>query len=273
VIKKIEKILAQRLGGGEAAPAPSDEKKSGSFTSFQDLAKALGGGEADDGEPAEAPAGVAVSELERVVQRTADIGVLPADLAISYGCTGPVLRGSGVKRDLRKEEPYLCFADNWDGDGAEAVRFSVPVSSAGDCYSRFLVRLEELRQSRSIIHQLIDDLPTGPVDQLAEGKTRIPPKGDVYGSIEATIQHFELFMTNRGWDTPVGEAYGAIESPNGELGFFIVGDGTKNPWRAGTRPPAIYNFQVFSKMLEGHQLADLVAVLGSLNIIAAELDR
>jgi len=207
------------------------------------------------------------------MDRLVGIGTITEAEAMDWSLSGPVARASGLVRDVRKDQPYLCFADNWDGDGAEAVRFSVPVSSAGDCYSRFLVRLEELRQSRSIIHQLIDDLPTGPVDQLAEGKTRIPPKGDVYGSIEATIQHFELFMTNRGWDTPVGEAYGAIESPNGELGFFIVGDGTKNPWRAGTRPPAIYNFQVFSKMLEGHQLADLVAVLGSLNIIAAELDR
>ena len=207
------------------------------------------------------------------VDRLAKIGVISAKEAIDWSLTGPVARASGVKRDLRKDEPYLCFKDNWDGQGAEPVKFSVPISTDGDCLSRYLVRLEEMRQSARIIDQLIDRLPTGPVDSYPDGKHRLPPKGDVYGSIEATIQQFELIMTNRGWDTPVGECYGAIESPNGELGFYIVADGTKCPWRASTRPPSLINYQVFPKLMEGHMLSDVVAILGSVNIIAAELDR
>jgi NADH-quinone oxidoreductase subunit D len=207
------------------------------------------------------------------IDRVQNVGVVTEEEAVAWGLTGPLARASGVRRDLRKSRPYLCYAPNWDGQGAEPVQFSVPIATDGDCYSRFLVRLEELKQSRKIIHQLIDDIPGGPMDSYADGKVRIPPKGDVYGSIEATIQHFEIFMTNRGWDTPIGEAYGAIEGPNGELGFYIVADGTKNAWRASTRPPSFLHFSVFAKMLEGHMLADLVAILGSLNIIAAELDR
>ena len=201
------------------------------------------------------------------------VGVISTEDAIAWGLTGPVARASGVKRDIRKSEPFLCFEDNWDGQGAEAVKFNVPVSQDGDSLSRYLVRMEELRQSRDIINQLIDDIPGGPVDSFADGKVRIPDKGDVYGSIEATIQHFELFMTNRGWDTPIGETYGAIEGPNGELGYYLVADGTKNPWRVDVRPPCFINYQVFPKLIEGHQLADVVAILGSLNVIAAELDR
>ncbi len=158
-------------------------------------------------------------------------------------------------------------------DRAEAVSFTVPIATDGDCFCRYLVRLEEMRQSAGIIDQLIDRLPEGPLNAGTDGKHVIPAKGDVYGSIEGAIQQFEIFMTNRGWDTPIGESYGAIEGPNGELGFYIVADGTKNPWRAATRPPSLIHFQVLARMLEGHNLADLVAVLGSLNIIAAELDR
>ncbi len=175
--------------------------------------------------------------------------------------------------DVRKDEPYLCFKDNWDGQGAEAVKFSVPIATTGDCLARYLVRVEELKQSIRIIDQLIDRIPDGPMNVDVEAKVGLPSKGDVYGSIEATIQHFEIFMHNRGWDTPIGESYAAIESPNGELGFYIVADGGRTPWRASTRPPSFIHFQLLPKLLEGHMLADLVAVLGSLNIIAAELDR
>lgn len=207
------------------------------------------------------------------IDRLHGVGAISRDDAIAWSISGPIARAAGVKRDLRKDEPYLCYQDNWDGHGADAVKFSVPIATDGDSLSRYLVRLEEIKQSRKIIDQLIDNIPGGPMDSYADGKVHIPPKGDVYGSIEATIQHFEIFMTNRGWDTPVGEAYGAIESPNGELGFYIVADGTKFPWRASTRPPSFINYQVFAKLLEGHQLADVVAILGSLNVIAAELDR
>jgi NADH-quinone oxidoreductase subunit D len=207
------------------------------------------------------------------IDRVKGVGIVDAAEATALSLTGPLARASGVRRDLRKDSPYLCYADNWDGQGAEAVKFSVPIATDGDCYARYLVRLEELRQSRSIIDQLIDNIPTGPINSDPDGKLHIPPKGDVYGSIEATIQHFEVFMSNRGWQAPVGEIYSAIESPNGELGYFIVADGSKCPWRVAVRPPSFINFSAFAKMLEGHQLADLVAVLGSINVIAAELDR
>ncbi|MHC4989694.1 MAG: NADH-quinone oxidoreductase subunit D [Planctomycetota bacterium] len=207
------------------------------------------------------------------IDRLQGVGVVTAEEAEAWSLTGPLARASGVRRDIRKDEPYLCYADNWDGQGAEPVHFSVPVASDGDCYSRYLVRVEELKQSAKIIDQLIDNIPGGPINSLPDGKAHIPEKGDVYGSIEATIAHFELFMTNRGWDSPIGETYGCLESANGEFGFFIVADGTGRPWRAATRAPSFINYQSFPKMLEGHQLADTVAVLGSLNIIAAELDR
>jgi NADH-quinone oxidoreductase subunit D len=207
------------------------------------------------------------------IDRLQNIGTISHDDAIAWSLAGPLARASGVKRDLRKDHPYLCFEDNWDYQGAEAVKFSVPIATDGDCYSRYLVRLEEMRQSVRIIEQLIDDIPQGPVDTYPDGKLRHPPKDEVYNSIEGTIQQFELIMPNRGWDTPIGETYAAIESPNGELGFYIVADGTARPWRCSTRPPSFINYQTFPKMLEGHMIADLVAVLGSLNIIAAELDR
>ena len=222
----------------------------------------------------------AVTDLETLlnrnrifVDRLEGVGAISRDDALAWSLTGPVARASGVRRDMRKDEPYLCYAPNWDGKGAEAVRFSVPVATTGDSLARYLVRVEEIKQSMSIISQLIDRIPGGPIDTVRDGKVRVPQKGDVYGSIEGTIQLFEIFMHNRGFEAPVGEAYASIESPNGELGFFLVSAGGKYPWRIRTRPPCFVNYQVFPKLIEGHQLADVVAVLGSLNIIAAELDR
>jgi len=207
------------------------------------------------------------------IDRVQGVGVIGREEAIGWSLSGPCARASGVRRDLRKDEPYLCFKDNWDGQGAEAVKFNVAVAGDGDCYCRFLVRMEELKQSIKIIDQLIDRIPAGPMNASPEGKLVQPPKGDVYGSIEATIQQFELIMHNRGFDAPIGACYAAIESPNGELGYYIVGDGGRCPWRVAVRPPSFIHFSVFARLLEGHMLADLVAVLGSLNIIAAELDR
>ena len=155
---------------------------------------------------------------------------------------------------------------------AKAVEFDVPIATTGDCYARYLVRIEEIKQSVRIIEQLIDTIPGGSVNASPEGKGTLPEKGQVYGSIEATIQQFELVMHNRGFDAPIGEAYGSIEGPNGELGYYLVGMVTA-PRGVSVRPPCFFNFSAFAKMLEGHQLADFVAVLGSLNIIAAELDR
>lgn len=143
----------------------------------------------------------------------------------------------------------------------------------GDVYARFQVRIEEIRQSIAIIEQLIDTIPQGPVNTFADGKLAKPDKKEVYGSIEGLIAHFELIMTNRGWQAPIAEGYGANETANGELGYYVVSDGGPRPWRVKTRPPSFINFAVMAKMLEGHMLADAVAVLGSLNIVAAELDR
>ncbi|HMN96584.1 MAG TPA: NADH-quinone oxidoreductase subunit D [Phycisphaerales bacterium] len=207
------------------------------------------------------------------VDRLQGVGPISREDAIAWSLAGPVARASGVRRDLRKDEPYLCYADNWDGEGAEGVKFSVAIAADGDSYCRYLVRLEEMKQSIRIIEQLIDRIPTGPMDTFADAKLRLPAKGDVYGSIEATIQQFEIFMHNRGFDTPIGECYAAIEGPNGELGYYIVAGGTRCPWRVRVRPPCFIHFGAFAKLIEGHQLADMVAVLGSLNIIAAELDR
>jgi NADH-quinone oxidoreductase subunit D len=207
------------------------------------------------------------------VERVKGIGVISHDDAINWSLTGPVARGSGVKRDLRKDEPYLCFADNWDGQGAAAVDFKVPVAYGGDVLSRILVRLEEIRQSAAIIEQVIDMMPEGPVNVLADENVTLPDKREIYFSIEGLIHHFEKIMTNRGHQPPIGEAYGAIEAPNGELGFYLVSDGGNAPYRARCRPPSFMNYQVFPVLLEGHQISDVVAILGSLNIIAAELDR
>ncbi len=207
------------------------------------------------------------------IDRVEGIGTVTKEEATAWSLTGPLARASGVTRDLRKDDPFLCFEDNWDGQGAEPVEFSVPIATTGDCLARYHVRLEEIKQSCHIIRQLIDNIPGGPLNVLPSGGIHMPPKDQVYNSIQGTIQQFELVMPNRGWESPVGECYGAIEGPNGEYGFFVVSDGGPCAWRVAPRPCSFINFQTFAKMLEGHQLADLVAILGSLNIIAAELDR
>ncbi len=222
----------------------------------------------------------ALSDLERLlnrnrtfIERTRGIGYATREEAIAWGWTGPIARASGVVRDLRKDEPYLCYADNWDGKGSSAVDFKVPVSDMGDAYARYRIRLEEMKQSVYIIEQLLDNIPAGPVNVLPNEKITLPDKREVYFSIEGLIHHFEQIMTNRGWTPPVGEVYGANETANGELGFYLVSDGGKNPYRARCRPPSFINYQMMSKLTVGHQISDIVAILGSLNIIAAELDR
>jgi NADH-quinone oxidoreductase subunit D len=207
------------------------------------------------------------------VDRTKGIGPISREEAIAWSMTGPMARASGIRRDVRKDEPYLCFKDNWDGQGSPAVDFKVPIMETGDVYARYLVRLEEMKQSIKIIQQLIDRLPPGPVNVSPEGKDVLPPKDQVYSSIEGLIQHFELIMTNRGFEAPKGEVYNCIESGNGELGYYIVSAGENVPWRVRTRPPCYINYQTFPKLIEGHMISDVVAVLGSINIIAAELDR
>jgi len=222
----------------------------------------------------------AVADLENLLNRnrifmdrTQGVGVISRADAIAWSLTGPMARGSGVRRDVRKDAPYLCYADNWDGQGAEAVKFMVPITEVGDAYTRYLVRLEELKQSIKIIEQLIDKIPQGPIDTFADGKMVKPDKKDVYGSIEGLMQHFELIMTNRGWKPPIAEMYDCQESANGELGYFIVSDGGPRPWRVKVRPPCFLNYAVIAKLTEGHMLADVPAIIGSINVVAAELDR
>ncbi len=207
------------------------------------------------------------------IERTAGIGVMTKEEALNWSLVGPLARSAGVARDMRKDEPYLCYANNWDGQGAEAVDFKVPIMHEGDVFSRYRVRVEEMKQSISIIRQLIDKIPAGPVNVLPDSKKALPDKKDTYGSIEGLIHHFELIMDNRGWEAPVAEVYGGIEGPNGELGFYIVSDGGPRPWRTKTRTPCFINYQSFPKMTEGHLLSDVVAILGSINVIAGELDR
>jgi NADH-quinone oxidoreductase subunit D len=207
------------------------------------------------------------------IDRTQGIGVFTKDEAIGWSLTGPMARASGVARDIRKDFPYLCYQDDWDGQGAPAVKFRVPIALEGDAYARFRVRCEEIKESLSIIEQLLPNIPKGPVDTFADAKMVKPPKKDVYGSIEALIQHFELIMSNRGWKAPIAETYGCQESPNGEQGYYIVADGGPRAWRVRIRPPCFINYQVMQKMTEGHMLSDIPAVLGSINVVAAELDR
>lgn len=222
----------------------------------------------------------AVEDLEKLLNRnrifmdrTQGVGVITKQDAIDWSLTGPMARASGVVRDLRKDQPYLCYADNWDGQGAKGVSFKVPMAEGGDAYCRYLVRVEEIKQSLAIIEQLIDAIPGGSVDAFADSKVVKPPKRDVYGSIEGLIQHFELIMTNRGFQPPIAEAYGCQETGNGELGYYIVSDGSPRAWRVRTRPPCFINYSIMAKITEGHLLSDIVAILGSINVVAAELDR
>ena len=200
------------------------------------------------------------------VDRTQGVGVLTKEEAINRSVTGPVARASGVTRDLRKDEPYLAYPELQSS-------FMVVAAKGGDCLSRYLVRMGEMSESVKIVHAAVENLPSGPVNVDPEGKVSLPDKSATYRSIEGLIQHFELFMWNRRIDTPVNEVYGANETANGELGFYLVADGSAKAFRARTRPPSFIHFACFPHMIEGHQISDVPAVLGSLNIIAAELDR
>ena len=200
------------------------------------------------------------------VDRTKGVGVLTREEAIDRSCSGPVARASGVTRDLRKDEPYLAYKEL---DGS----FQMVCAKGGDCLSRYLVRMGEMLESVQIVKAAIENLPSGPVNVSLEDKLTIPDKSATYRSIEGLIQHFELFMWNRRFETPVEEIYGANETANGELGFYLVADGGGKAFRARTRPPSFIHFAAFPHLIEGHQISDVPAVLGSLNIIAAELDR
>lgn len=212
-----------------------------------------------------------IDDMERLlnrnrifVDRTKGVGVLSKQDATNCSATGPIARASGVTRDLRKDEPYLAYND---------FDFQVCCSTVGDCFARYLVRMAEMRESLKIVAQAIENLPSGPVNVEIGERTALPNKRMVYSTIEGCISHFELVMSCRGFETPHEESYAAIESPNGELGFYVVGDGSDVAYRARCRPPSFIHFALFPRLIRGHTLSDVVAVLGSLNIIAAELDR
>ncbi len=198
------------------------------------------------------------------LDRMRGVGPLTKADALSYSCTGPLARASGVTYDLRKDEPYLAYKD---------FDFTVPYATEGDCYARFQIRMEEMVQSMRIIQQAVENLPSGPVNVPIAEKFPLPDKGTTYNSMEGLIQHFELIMPNRGPESPKIEIYAAVEGPNGELGYYLVTDGSQIAWRTRTRPPSFIHFQLFPHIIKDHLIADIVAVLGSLNIIAAELDR
>ena len=195
--------------------------------------------------------------------RTRNIGVIDGEEAINYGLTGPCLRASGVPWDIRKSEPYSSYED---------FDFDIPVGDRGDAYDRYWVRMEEINQSLIIVKQALENLPEGSVN-IDDPKIILPDKKDVHNNMEELIHHFMITMEHKGIRPPEGEIYSSTESPNGELGFYIVSDGTNNPYRLRVRPPSLNNYQVLPMMLKGKMLSDSVAVLGSLNIIAGELDR
>jgi NADH-quinone oxidoreductase subunit C/D len=194
-------------------------------------------------------------------KRFKDVGVMSADDALSWGWVGPCLRGSGVAYDIRKDHPYSGY-DEYD--------FDIPVGTVGDCYDRYLVRIEEIHQSLRIVEQALDALPGGPVI-VDDKRVALPPKSEVYSSIEALMNHFKLIYD--GILPPVGEVYGYTEAANGELGYYIVSEGKKHPHRVKVRPPCFNIYQAYPEMISGGPLADAVAIIGGLNVIAGELDR
>jgi len=195
------------------------------------------------------------------VDRTRDIGVIPRDRAIAYGLSGPNLRGSGVEHDLRRKHPYLDY-DQYD--------FEVVVGTAGDCYDRYLVRVEEMRQSARILRQVIEKLPDGPIN-VADWKNMPPPKSRVMTKMEELIHHF--MVVTEGLDAPPGEIYFAAENPKGELGFYINSKGGGVPHRLKIRAPSFVNLSILPELLPGSLLSDVVAILGSLDFVMGECDR
>jgi NADH-quinone oxidoreductase subunit D len=196
------------------------------------------------------------------LDRMEGVGVLTKEQALSYGCTGPVARSTGLAYDVRKDNPYMVY-DRFD--------FDVPVGEDGDNWDRFMVRLEEIRQSVRIIEQALEQMPDeGPVN-VDDPRIVYPEKHDVYTTIEATIAHFKLVM--EGLRVPAGEVYSFTEGGNGELGFHIVSDGSGTPYRVRVRPPCWYNLAASREMIIGGMIADIIPTFGSVNMIGGECDR
>ncbi len=194
-------------------------------------------------------------------QRTVDIGVVTADEALAWGFTGPMLRGSGVAWDLRKSQPYEIY---------DQLEFDIPIGKHGDCYDRYLIRVEEMRQSLRIIKQCINKIPSGLV-MVDDPKISPPRRGEMKQSMEALIHHFKLFT--EGYHVPAGETYTAVEAPKGEFGVFLVSDGTNRPYRCKIRAPGFPHMQGIDFMSRGHMLADVSAIIGTLDVVFGEIDR
>jgi len=195
------------------------------------------------------------------IERMSGIGVMSKEDAISYGVTGPLLRASGVAYDVRKAQPYL-FYDRMD--------FDVPTGTQGDNYDRFTVRFEELRQSMRIIEQALTQLPPGPV-RVDDPHITLPQKKDVYGNIEGLMNHFKLVI--EGVKIPRGEVYLSVEGANGELGFYLVSDGSGRPYRVRVRPPCFFGMAALGHMLKGYLISDIITTFGMINMIGGECDR
>lgn len=194
-------------------------------------------------------------------ERTFDVGILSAEQALNLGCSGPILRASGIPFDLRKDMPYSSYED---------FDFSIPVGKTGDVYDRYLVRVMEMKESCRIIEQAIDGLPEG-AWRTSDRKIAPPPREELDTSMESLIHHFKLYT--EGYRPPVGEAYAAVEGSKGELGFYVVSDGSNKPYRWHERPSSFMNLKSLEVMAEGRMIADLIAIIGSIDIVLGEIDR
>ena len=196
-------------------------------------------------------------------QRTVGIGVVPVDMALAWGFTGPMLRGSGLAWDLRKKQPYAAYAD---------MDFDIPVGVQGDCYDRYLVRIEEMRQSNRIVKQCVKWLRANPGPVMVKNfKVAPPSRAEMKDDMEALIHHFKLFT--EGYAVPSGEAYAAVEAPKGEFGCYIVSDGANKPFRLKVRAPGFAHLSSMDAIVRGHMLSDVVAMIGTYDIVFGEIDR
>jgi NADH-quinone oxidoreductase subunit D len=194
-------------------------------------------------------------------QRTVDIGIVTKEQAFDLGFSGPMLRASGVAWDLRKSQPYEIY---------EGLDFDIPVAYNGDCYDRYLIRIAEMYESIKIIKQACENIPQGPVKTL-DRKVAPPPREEMKRSMEALIHHFKLYT--EGYHVPEGEAYAAVEAPKGEFGVYLVSDGSNKPYRCRIKAPGFNHLQAMDFMSKGHMIADVVAVLGSMDIVFGDVDR
>ncbi len=202
-----------------------------------------------------------ITENRIFKQRTVNIGATSPAEALDWGFTGPMLRASGVTWDLRRNQPYEVY---------DELEFSVPVGTSGDCYERYLVRMEEMRESVKIIDQCLARMPEGPV-KVVDNKISPPTRSEMKNSMEALIHHFKLYT--EGYHVPAGEAYAAVEAPKGEFGVYLVSDGSNKPYRCKIRAPGFAHLQALDHVSRGHMLADAVANLASMDIVFGEIDR